>query len=113
MGIKAIYHKAKSMVKDGANEIGKWYLDHEQTIKDWAPVIAAGTSLGVVKGIKYYNKQQAKFEAECDIYDPHTFTHYYSKRPLKPSERDRLDDMVKNGMTVGEALNRMGLRGKK
>lgn len=53
-------------------------------------------------------KKETRYN-ECDIYDPRTGTHYYTKRPLTNKQKLNLEAEYKEGKNKGEILRRMGL----
>ena len=44
---------------------------------------------------------------ECDIYDPRTGTHYYTKRPLTNNQKLNLESEYRSGKDKGKILREM------
>lgn len=44
---------------------------------------------------------------ECDIYDPRTGTHYYTKRPLTNNQKLNLESQYRDGRNKGDILREM------
>ena len=66
---------------------------------------------GVLKvinsAIRAHSQDQITRYNECDIYDPRTGTHYYTKKPLSNRQKLNLESQYKEGRNKGEILRDM------
>ena len=65
-------------------------------------VLKVGNSL-----VRAHIQNQETRYNECDIYDPRTGTHYYTKRPLTNAQKLNLESAYKEGKNKGEILRDM------
>lgn len=54
----------------------------------------------------HMQNQETRYN-ECDIYDPRTGTHYYTKRPLTNNQKLNLESEYRNGKNKGDILREM------
>lgn len=54
----------------------------------------------------HMQNQETRYN-ECDIYDPRTGTHYYTKKPLTNTQKLNLESEYKTGRNKGEILREM------
>ena len=54
----------------------------------------------------HMQNQETRYN-ECDIYDPRTGTHYYTKRPLSNNQKLNLEREYRNGKNKGDILRDM------
>ena len=108
-----VKEKSKEKVKDTAKaawlKVEKFYYDHEDGIRTWAPVIVSGGLAAGKFAAKHHKARAERLRIDCRHWDPKKGTYYYSKRPLKSSELLELDYWYDSGYSKGEALRRMGL----
>ena len=57
--------------------------------------------------IRAHSQDQLTRYNECDIYDPRTGTHYYTRKPLSNTQKLNLEAEYKNGRNKGEILREM------
>jgi hypothetical protein len=73
---------------------------------------SAGLGIGtflIKKGIRSHEINKEWKLTQCRHYDNRTAQYWYSRRPLKTSEKLKLDELYNKGMSKGEALRQMGL----
>lgn len=77
------------------------------------PQVAVGVVTGLAfigkKAIKGLEQNREIKITECRHYDRRADEYYYSKRPLKASEKLRLEREYREGRSKGEILKSMGL----
>lgn len=104
---KIEYYKFKA--KEKTNQVVQKAKEHPQVA-----LFVGSTAIG---GISFVGKRifkavdTAKMEklVECRHYDRRTDTYWFSKRPLKSSEKLMLDKLYSEGKSKGEILQDMGL----
>ena len=105
--------KSKEKIKDAARKAvfatEKFYYDHEDEIRKWAPIVVPGAIGSVKLAMKHRKREEERRYADCRHWDPRKGTYYWSKRPLKSRELLELDRLYDQGYSKGEALRRMGL----
>lgn len=98
-------------------EVFKWNCEKKareakQFCKDH-PQVAFWGATTIVGGISFGGKRLAKRHdlkmVECRHYDRRTDQYWFSKRPLKTSEKMMMDKLYSEGRSKGEILNDMGL----
>ena len=87
----------------------RWCNEHPQ-----GAFLVASTALGAgsYAGRKIFKRVEINKELkllECRHYDRRTDEYWFSRRPLKTSEKLKLDKMYTAGYSKGEILQQMGL----
>lgn len=108
----------KQKIKDKWNKTKGWaadkYNDAKQVVSDH-PMESLTVFCMVVPGIlrignslirKSIQVKETRYN-ECDIYDPRTGTHYYTKHPLTNIQKLNLESEYKTGRNKGEILREM------
>lgn len=87
----------------------KWANEHPQAAFFAATTIVGGVSYGGKKILKNVGIKKELRITECRHYDRRTDEYWMSRRPLKTAEKLQLEKYYQDGMSKGEALQRMGL----
>lgn len=100
---------AKVKCTEAADQIKIFYMDHETEIRKWAPVLVSGTVATVRVAYRNHKRKAETIDLKCRHWDPRLGEYYWSRRPLRTSEKLKLDDLYSRGYSKGEALRQMGL----
>lgn len=98
-----------SKVENGANDVKRFYYDHEADIRAAATVAVPIVGLCARQAIKGRKESKELRRKELYHYDRRDDEYYMSRRPLTDSEKIRLSNYYQDGMSKGEALKRMRL----
>ncbi|SFU31979.1 hypothetical protein [Butyrivibrio sp. INlla21] len=99
--------KAKGKVDTCVYNIKRTVKDHPMETFTIACLAVPGVLRVVNSAIRAHSQNQETRYNECDIYDPRTGTHYYTKRPLSNTQKLNLENEYKAGRNKGEILRDM------
>ena len=99
------FEKKKRKVKEGLCTAGKFLWDHRMEIAGGV-VIATGAAKTVNKVANDAHERRLR---DRSTYDNRTSTWYETKRKLTNKDNLEIQDLMKSGMTKGEALRELGL----
>ena len=107
--LKEKWESLKWRAKQEKKKVVRFCNEHPE-----AAFLGASTVIGTVSyaGKKVFKSIGVKKEMrllECKHYDRRTDTYWFSKRPLKTSEKLMMERMYTEGLSKGEILQRMGL----
>ena len=107
--VKDVWVKGTEKVSDAARNAKTMVMEHPQEALTIA-VLALPASLKLANSI-VRAKQQSKETRynECDVYDPRTGTHYYTKKPLTNQQKLNLESRYRAGEDKGKILYDMKL----
>ena len=102
---KVDFEEKKRKAKEGLCTFGKVLWENKGTI---AGAIIIGT--GAAKTLnKVANDAHERKLRDRSTYDNRTSTWYETKKPLTNRQKLEVQDLMKSGMTKGEALRELGL----
>ena len=96
--------KACEKLSDGWNGVKKTVSDHPMESFTLACLAVPGVLKIINSTIRAHSQNQETRYNECDIYDPRTGTHYYTRRPLSNKEKLNLESAYKEGRSKGDYL---------
>ena len=105
----------KEKVHDARVRTVEWISDRYEDVKTFCqyhPLEATTIAVTVISGgLKCVNSamrltQQARETRynECDVYDPRTGTHYYTRKPLTNTQKLNLETRYRAGEDKGKIL---------
>lgn len=101
------FSKAKCKAQDMAYSVKTTVKEHPMEAFTMACLVAPGILKIANSAIRAHSQSQETRYNECDIYDPRTGTHYYTKRPLTNNQKLNLESQYKEGRNKGEILREM------
>ena len=101
------FSKAKQKAEDGVKNVKKTIKDHPMESFTIACLAIPGMLKIANSAIRAHSQNQETKYNECDIYDPRTGTHYYTKKPLTNTQKLNLENQYKEGRNKGEILREM------
>lgn len=99
--------KAKIKVNDCVHSVKRTVSEHPMETFTIACLAVPGILRCINSGIRAHSQNQETRYNECDIYDPRTGTHYYTKKPLSNTQKLNLENEYKAGRNKGEILRDM------
>ncbi|MCC8049764.1 MAG: hypothetical protein LIP10_03765 [Clostridiales bacterium] len=102
----------KENARRKADKAATWMYANKETLVKLAPVAVVGVHsvTKIISGAqKSRNLKQEEEARRLNVYDPQNGQYCRLKRPLKNSEKVRLDDLRTHGYSVTRALDIMGL----
>lgn len=90
-------------------EVKKFCKEHPEAAFFGATTLVGAGSFVGKKMINGVGKKREFKLLECKHYDNRTAQYWFSKRPLKTSEKLMMEKMYNEGMSKGEILQHMGL----
>ena len=100
-------NKAKDWTCEKVNNVKQVVSDHPMESFTMACLVVPGLLRIANSAIRAHSQNQETRYNECDIYDPRTGTHYYTKRPLTNNQKLNLESEYKAGRNKGEILREM------
>lgn len=91
------------------NKVVRFCKEHPQGAVLGVSTLIGGVSFAGKRICKAVDTKKAVKLVECRHYDRRTDTYWFSKRPLKTSEKLMLDKLYSEGRNKGDILNDMGL----
>ena len=107
--LKEKWESFKWKAEQKKRETFKWANEHPQAAFFTVTTLVGGLSYGGKKIFKHVSVKKEIKLMECRHYDRRTDEYWFSRRPLKSTEKLQLEKYYQNGMSKGEALRRMGL----
>jgi hypothetical protein len=106
--VEAAKRKAKEAglkMKEGAEKVVMVAMEHPmESIALATAVIGSVNKISKAVAAKAEDRRRT-----LDLYDPRTGMHSWTRRPLKPSERLRIDERYARGESYAKILYDMGL----
>ena len=99
--------KTKYKVEDTWKGVKKTVSDHPMESFTIACLALPGVLKIANSAIRAHSQSMETRYNECDIYDPRTGTHYYTRKPLTNSQKLNLESQYKEGRNKGEILREM------
>lgn len=97
--------KAAKKAKEIGQDIFVWGMNNKATVAAAGAVLVKGASIAYKEKKKHDERRQI----ECRVYDRRSDTYWWTKRPLKPSEKLELEQRSRNGELKSEVLREKGL----
>ena len=101
------YSKAKQKAEDAGKNVKRTIEEHPMETFTIACLALPGVLKIANSAIRAHSQNQETKYNECDIYDPRTGTHYYTKKPLTNAQKLNLESQYKEGRNKGEILREM------
>lgn len=101
--------KVQVKVETAFNNVKRIIQDHPDETLALACVAVPVIGKVANSAIRCYMQGRETRYNECDIYDPKTSTHYYTKRPLSNKQKLNLEAAYNAGRSKGEILKEMRL----
>lgn len=99
--------KVQTGFQNGVKKVKDTVQDHPMETFTVICLAVPGVLKIVNSAIRAHSQNQETRYNECDIYDPRTGTHYYTKRPLTNNQKLNLENEYKAGRNKGEILRDM------
>lgn len=106
------WEKFKAKAKAKCDQAKTWCKEHKEIVLAVAPVVISGGFELAKAGMKYRDKRQEReLEEEklASVYDRSAGMYLATIRPLSNSDWRRVQELKRQGLTTGEALDRLGL----
>lgn len=106
-------HEAKvktvTAVQDGCKKVKRVIEDHPAEAFTLACVVIPGVLKCANSAIRLHQQSRETRYNECDVYDPRTGMHFYTKRPLTNNQKLNLENAYRSGRNKGDILREMNL----
>lgn len=106
------WNRFKKDVKEKFRASCEWCKEHKEVVMAVAPIVLSGTFELAKAGMKYHDKRQER-ELEEDklnsVYDRSAGMYLDTIRPLTNDDYRQVQNLKRQGLTTGEALDRLGL----
>lgn len=106
------WKRFKNDVKAKIKESYEWCKEHKEVVMAVAPIVLSGSFELAKAGMKYHDKRQER-ELEEDklrsVYDRSAGMYLDTVRPLTNDDYRQVQNLKRQGLTTGEALDRLGL----
>lgn len=106
------WKRFKNDVKAKIKESYEWCKEHKEVVMAVAPIVLSGSFELAKAGMKYRDKRQER-ELEEDklrsVYDRSAGMYLDTVRPLTNDDYRQVQNLKRQGLTTGEALDRLGL----
>ncbi len=107
--LKEKWETLKWRAEQKKREVKRFCQEHPEAAFFGATTLVGGVSYGGKKIINAVGARREFKSLECRHYDRRTDTYWFSKRPLKTSEKLELEKLYSEGLGKGEILRQMGL----
>ena len=102
--------KAEAKVK--IRQTADWCKEHKEVVVAVVPVVLSGIFELTKAGMKYHDKREERELEEqklCSVYDRSAGMYLDTIRPLDNDDYRQVQNLKRQGLTTGEALDRLGL----
>ena len=107
--IKEKWETLKWRAEQKKREVKKFCKEHPEAAFFGATTLVGAGSFVGKKAINGISRKKDFRMLECKHYDNRTSQYWFSKRPLKTSEKLMMEHMYNSGYSKGEILKQMGL----
>lgn len=107
--LKEKWEMLKWRAEQKKREAKRFCQEHPEAAFFGVTTLVGGVSYGGKKIINAVGARREFKSLECRHYDRRTDTYWFSKRPLKISEKLELEKLYSEGLGKGEILRQMGL----